>query len=69
MPVKKYRRNAKILKLRDAGWSFGAIGLKESIDKKTVQVIYYREKTRTGGKIYDGKPKVKKRLHKLSTVC
>lgn len=42
----KSKRNKEILQMRDKGFSFGLIGARFSIDKKTAYDIYIREKKR-----------------------
>ncbi len=46
MSLAKPNRNIKIVRMRDRGFSFGLIGDKFGINKKTAYDIYIQEKTR-----------------------
>ena len=46
MSLAKPNRNIKIVRMRDRGFSFGLIGEKFGINKKTAYDIYIQEKSR-----------------------
>jgi hypothetical protein len=61
MSLSKPERNKKIVRMRDRGFSFGLIGEKFCIDKKTAYDIYIQEKTRRNKKPLRGIARIRKK--------
>lgn len=61
MSLAKPNRNIKIVRMRDRGFSFGLIGDKFGINKKTAYDIYIQEKTRRNKEPVRGIAKIRKK--------